>query len=72
MTSFKKGAIVKAVGMPRLYEVNSQHGTKVLCREVNPDYTTVEYDSIFDISELELVLDEPNDAFNILFDDNND
>jgi len=72
MTSFKKGAIVKALETSRLYEVHSQHGTKVLCREINPDYSTVEYDSIFDVNEIELIMDEPNDAFNILFEDDND
>lgn len=72
MMTYKKGSIIKEIGSNKLFEVYSQHGTKILCRAINPVYNgleTVHYDSIFDVNDVEFVMDEANQAFNILFED---
>lgn len=68
--SFKKGQIVRHKVLAKFFEVQSAHGSKVLAREVNSQFENSPLpDAIIDINDLELVLDEANAAFNILFED---
>lgn len=70
MGKLASGAIVKSKIDGQLYEITEVFGTVVLARPVKEALCDPELKGKpIKLDDCEVVLDSPNDAFNILFDD---